>query len=260
LADFPIYNAELVDKTLEERMQLAQEISSMVLSLRKKENIKVRQPLSSIMLPVKDQTVRDHIEAIKSLILSEVNVKKLQFVDNTSGILVKRIKPDFKKLGPKFGKIMKQLAAAVTTMTQEDISVFEQTGYFTFSIEGQSAQIELADVEVISEDIPGWLVANDGSLTVALDITITDVLHKEGIARELVNRIQNIRKSNGYEITDRIEIKIEPLVEINDAIAEFSAYIAAQTLANSVTLVENITDATALDFEDFTVKISIEKV
>jgi len=259
LADFPTYRAELVDKTLEERMQLAQEISSMVLSLRKKENIKVRQPLSKIMLPVKDQTVRENIEAVKALILNEVNVKEINFVDNTSGILVKRIKPDFKKLGPKFGKIMKLLAAATTSMSQEDIAALEQDGKFTFSIEGQEATVELADVEVISEDIPGWLVANDGSLTVALDITITDELRKEGIAREFVNRIQNIRKSSGYEITDRIVVKIEKQAEINDAIADFSAYIATQTLANSITLHEKVEEAVDLDFEEFIVKIGVTK-
>jgi isoleucyl-tRNA synthetase len=259
LADFPTYRAELVDKTLEERMQLAQEISSMVLSLRKKENIKVRQPLSKIMLPVKDQTVRENIEAVKALILNEVNVKEINFVDNTSGILVKRIKPDFKKLGPKFGKIMKLLAAATTSMSQEDIAALEQDGKFTFTIEGQEATVELADVEVISEDIPGWLVANDGSLTVALDITLTPELRKEGIARELVNRIQNIRKSNGYEITDRIVVKIEKQAEINDAIADFSAYIATQTLANSITLHDKVEDAVELDFEEFVVKIGVNK-
>ncbi|MBP1640124.1 MAG: isoleucine--tRNA ligase [Bacteroidetes bacterium] len=259
LADFPTYRAELVDKTLEERMQLAQEISSMVLSLRKKENIKVRQPLSKIMLPVKDQTVRENIEAVKALILNEVNVKEINFVENTSGILVKRIKPDFKKLGPKFGKIMKLLAAATTSMSQEDIAALEQEGKFTFSIEGQDATVELADVEVISEDIPGWLVANDGSLTVALDITLTADLRKEGIARELVNRIQNIRKSSGYEITDRIVVKIEKQAEINDAIADFSAYIATQTLANSITLLDKVEDAVTLDFEEFVVKIGVHK-
>jgi len=259
LADFPQYRAELVDKTLEERMLLAQEISSMVLSLRKKESIKVRQPLSSIMLPVEDKTVREHINAVRLLILNEVNVKELQFVDNTSGILVKRIKPDFKKLGPKFGKIMKQLAAAVVAMTQEDIASFERDGIFTFIIEGQSATVELTDVEIISEDIPGWLVTNDGSLTVALDITITDKLRKEGVARELVNRIQNIRKSNGYEITDRIKVRIERLVEINDAVGEFASYIAAQTLANTVDLTDILEEATELDFDDFVVRINVEK-
>ncbi len=259
LADFPTYRAELVDKTLEERMQLAQEISSMVLSLRKKENIKVRQPLSKIMLPVKDQTVRENIEAVKALILNEVNVKEINFVDNTSGILVKRIKPDFKKLGPKFGKIMKLLAAATTSMSQEDITALEQEGKFTFTIEGQDATVELADVEVISEDIPGWSVANDGSLTVALDITLTADLRKEGIAREFVNRIQNIRKSNGYEITDRIVVKIEKQAEINDAIADFNQYIATQTLANSITLHDKVEDAVELDFEEFVVKIGVNK-
>ena len=258
LADFPKYQAEMVDKTLEERMQLAQEISSMVLSLRKKVNIKVRQPLQTIRIPV-TSAQRQKIAFVSDIIINETNIKEINFLSPSEIFVTRKVKPNFKALGPKCGKLMKQVAEELQALSQQQIAIFEEDKKYTLEILGQTIEIELSDVEFISEDIPGWLVTNDGSLTVALDITITDVLHKEGIARELVNRIQNIRKSNGYEITDRIEIKIEPLVEINDAIAEFSAYIAAQTLANSVTLIENITDATALDFEDFTVKISIEK-
>jgi len=259
LCDFPVCNESLIDKQLEERMQLAQTISSMVLSLRKKANIKVRQPLSKILLPVKELAVREYIELVKSLILNEVNVKEMAFIDNTSGILVKRVKPDFKKLGPKYGKIMKQLAVAVTGMNQEQIGELEQSGSFSFTIAGEPATIQIDDVEIISEDIPGWLVANEGSLTVALDITITDELRKEGIARELVNRIQNMRKSNGYEITDRIMITIEKNSETDSAIEAYGAYIAGQTLAETIDIVAKLDNATLLDFEDFDVKITIQK-
>ena len=197
LADFPVCNEELIDKDLEERMQMAQSISSMVLALRRKVNIKVRQPLQTLMVPVLDAHQQESIDAVKALILNEVNVKEMKFVDNTAGILVKKIKPDFKKLGPRYGKIMKALAAAIQQMSQDDINAFEKAGTFTLNVEGQEAVIERADVEIISEDIPGWLVANEGRLTVALDITVTEELRKEGLARELVNRVQNIRKSSG---------------------------------------------------------------
>lgn len=203
LSDFPKYDEALIDKDLEERMKMAQDVSSMVLALRRKVNIKVRQPLQTIMVPVMDAHQQESIEAVKNLILNEVNVKELKFVDNAAGILVKRIKPDFKKLGPRYGKIMKSLAAAIQSMSQEDILAFEAAGTFTLNVEGQDATIERTDVEIISEDIPGWLVANEGRLTVALDITVTESLRKEGLARELVNRIQNLRKSNGYDITDK---------------------------------------------------------
>ena len=193
LSNFPVCHEEQIDKNLEERMQMAQTISSMVLALRRKVNIKVRQPLHVLMVPVLDEHQKESIEAVKSLILSEVNVKDMKFVDNTAGILVKRIKPDFKKLGPRYGKIMKALAAAIQQMSQEDINAFEKAGTFTLQVDGQDAVLERTDVEIISEDIPGWLVANEGRLTVALDITVTDELKKEGLARELVNRIQNLR-------------------------------------------------------------------
>ena len=202
LSEFPVCNEALIDKNLEERMQMAQDVSSMVLALRRKVNIKVRQPLQTIMVPVVDAHQQERIAAEKALILNEVNVKELKFVDNAAGILVKKIKPDFKKLGPRYGKIMKALAAAIQAMSQDEINAFEKAGTFTLTVEGQEAMIERADVEIISEDIPGWLVANEGRLTVALDITVTENLRKEGLARELVNRIQNLRKSSGYDITD----------------------------------------------------------
>ena len=260
LSDFPKYDEALIDKDLEERMKMAQDVSSMVLALRRKVNIKVRQPLQTIMVPVMDAHQQESIEAVKNLILNEVNVKELKFVDNAAGILVKRIKPDFKKLGPRYGKIMKSLAAAIQSMSQEDILAFEAAGTFTLNVEGQDATIERTDVEIISEDIPGWLVANEGRLTVALDITVTESLRKEGLARELVNRIQNLRKSNGYHITDKINVTILSTDEMDDAIKEFNEYIANQVLAVSVEITEHaISDATVLDFEDFNLSVRIEK-
>ncbi|KKB60119.1 isoleucine--tRNA ligase [Parabacteroides goldsteinii] len=260
LSDFPKYDEALIDKDLEERMKMAQDVSSMVLALRRKVNIKVRQPLQTIMVPVMDAHQQESIEAVKNLILNEVNVKELKFVDNAAGILVKRIKPDFKKLGPRYGKIMKSLAAAIQSMSQEDILAFEAAGTFMLNVEGQEATIERADVEIISEDIPGWLVANEGRLTVALDITVTESLRKEGLARELVNRIQNLRKSNGYDITDKIVVTVLSTDEMDDAIKEFNEYIANQVLAVSVEITEHaISDATVLDFEDFNLSVRIEK-
>ncbi len=261
LSDFPVCHEEQIDKNLEERMQMAQTISSMVLALRRKVNIKVRQPLHVLMVPVLDEHQKESIEAVKSLILSEVNVKDMKFVDNTAGILVKRIKPDFKKLGPRYGKIMKALAAAIQQMSQEDINAFEKAGTFTLQVDGQDAVLERTDVEIISEDIPGWLVANEGRLTVALDITVTDELKKEGLARELVNRIQNLRKSSGFDITDKVNITIASSPEMDGAVTAYKDYITSQVLANSLTITtEPITDATVLDFEDFTLPVKVEKI
>ena len=261
LSDFPVCHEEQIDKNLEERMQMAQTISSMVLALRRKVNIKVRQPLHVLMVPVLDEHQKESIEAVKSLILSEVNVKDMKFVDNTAGILVKRIKPDFKKLGPRYGKIMKALAAAIQQMSQEDINAFEKAGTFTLQVDGQDAVLERTDVEIISEDIPGWLVANEGRLTVALDITVTDELKKEGLARELVNRIQNLRKSSGFDITDKVNITIASSPEMDGAVTAYKDYITSQVLANSLTITtEPIADATVLDFEDFTLSVKVEKI
>ncbi|WP_425885039.1 isoleucine--tRNA ligase [Parabacteroides sp. ASD2025] len=259
LSEFPVCNEALIDKNLEERMQMAQDVSSIVLALRRKVNIKVRQPLQTIMVPVMDAHQQESIEAVKALILNEVNVKELKFVDNAAGILVKKIKPDFKKLGPRYGKIMKALAAAIQTMSQDEINAFEKAGTYTLTVEGQEAVIERADVEIISEDIPGWLVANDGRLTVALDITVTENLRKEGLARELVNRIQNLRKSNGFDITDKITVTVLSSDVMDEAIKDFNSYIANQVLAVSVEITDVISDATELDFEDFRLSVRIEK-
>ena len=260
LADFPVCNEELIDKDLEERMQMAQSISSMVLALRRKVNIKVRQPLQTLMVPVLDAHQQESIDAVKALILNEVNVKEMKFVDNTAGILVKKIKPDFKKLGPRYGKIMKALAAAIQQMSQDDINAFEKAGTFTLNVEGQEAVIERADVEIISEDIPGWLVANEGRLTVALDITVTEELRKEGLARELVNRVQNIRKSSGFDITDKVNITILSNEAMDAAVAEYKEYISNQVLAASIEIAdEAVSDAVELDFEDFKLLVKVEK-
>ena len=259
LSEFPVCNEAMIDKDLEERMQMAQDVSSMVLALRRKVNIKVRQPLQTIMVPVVDAHQQESIEAVKALILNEVNVKELKFVDNAAGILVKKIKPDFKKLGPRYGKIMKALAAAIQAMSQDEINAFEKAGTFTLTVEGQEAMIERADVEIISEDIPGWLVANEGRLTVALDITVTENLRKEGLARELVNRIQNLRKSSGYDITDKISVTVLSNDGMDEAIKDFNSYIANPVLAVSVEITDVISDAAEMDFEDFKLSVRIEK-
>ena len=261
LTDFPVSCDKYIDKALEERMQIAQTMTSMVLALRRKVNIKVRQPLTTLMVPVLNPEQQAHIEAVKDLVLSEVNVKEMKFVDNAAGILVKRVKPDFKKLGPRYGKIMKQLAATIAAMSQPDIAEFEKNGSFTFDIDGQQATIERGDVEVISEDIPGWLVANEGNLTVALDITVTDELHREGIARELVNRIQNIRKTSGFDITDKIDVAIASNAETDQAVKEYRDYMSRQVLANTFEIVDNLSgeSVSELDFDTFKVNIRIVK-
>ena len=258
LSDFPKADESLIDKVLEERMQLAQDISSMTLSLRKKENIKVRQPLQQIMVPVLSEREKENIDAVKDLIMNEVNVKGINFVDS-AGILVKKIKPDFKKLGPKCGKSMKMVAAQLQELSQEEISNFEKSGVYTLNIDGNDIMIEKGDVEILSEDIPGWLVANNGSITIALDVTITPELQKEGIAREFVNRIQNIRKSSGFEITDKICVKIENSENVKGAIESFGDYVASQVLANSIELVEKVANPIELDFDDFKVNIEVTK-
>ncbi len=260
LSNFPVADESVIDKDLEDRMQDAQDITSMVLALRRKVNIKVRQPLTTLMIPVLDEKQQRDIESIKELVLNEVNVKEMLFADNAAGILVKRVKPDFKKLGPRYGKIMKQLAAKIAGMSQDDILQFEKEGKFAFDIDEQQAVIEIGDVEIISEDIPGWLVANEGRLTVALDITVTEDLRREGIARELVNRIQNIRKSSGFDITDKIHVKLTRNEETDPAVEEYKDYIAKQVLAESITLCDTLDAAGAeLDFETFTIQAAITK-
>ena len=259
LAKFPEYNEKMVDKELEAQMQMAQDVTSMVLALRRKVNIKVRQPLQCIMIPVVDEVQKAHIEAVKALIMSEVNVKEIKFVDGAAGVLVKKVKCDFKKLGPKFGKQMKAVAVAVAEMSQEAIAELEKNGKYTFDLGGAEAVIESADVEIFSEDIPGWLVANEGKLTVALEVTVTDELRREGIARELVNRIQNIRKSSGFEITDKIKLTLSKNPQTDDAVNEYNSYICNQVLGTSLTLADEVKDGTELNFDDFSLFVNVVK-
>jgi len=240
LTGFPVFNESLIDKDLEERMEIAQIVSSMILSLRRRVNIKVRQPLNRMMIPVPEKGFIEKFESVKSLIQSEVNVKEVQFIKDTEGILVKKIKPDFKKLGPKFGSRMKEISGKLAGMGNSEINRFETEGSYTLNIGGEKVVINIDDVEIISEDIPGWLVANEGKLTVALDITINEDLKYEGIAREFVNRIQNIRKESGFDVTDKIKIEICKHDAINEAILRFSEYIGSQTLAGKIDLVDNV--------------------
>jgi isoleucyl-tRNA synthetase len=212
-------------------MDIAQRLSSMILGLRRKVSIKVRQPLSKIMVPVPDQKFQEQLQEVASLILTEVNVKEIEYLKESTGILVKKIKPNFKTLGPKYGKLMKQITAIVTEFTQEDIAAIESQSEYKLKVDEEEVNLTKDDVEIISEDIPGWLVANDGKLTVALDITITEKLHQEGIAREIINRIQNLRKDSGLEVTDKIHIRILNHAFINEAIHNFKDYIGSQTLA-----------------------------
>ena len=234
LADFPVADESLIDSALENRMGLAQQATSMVLALRRKVNIKVRQPLAKLMIPVVDDAQREALEQVKSLILSEVNVKTMEFVDADSGVLVKRVKPDFKKLGPKFGKQMKTVAAVLAGLDTPAINRLERDGSIRINLDSSEATVEAADVEIISEDIPGWLVANEGSLTVALDIVVSDELKREGIARDIINRVQNIRKERDYNITDRITLVFESSQLIDEAVKEYSEYISRQVLADAI--------------------------
>ena len=260
LAKFPVADESLINAELEARMQMAQDVTSMVLALRRKVNIKVRQPLQCIMIPVVDEAQKQHIEAVKDLIMNEVNVKEIKFVDGAAGVLVKKVKCDFKKLGPKFGKQMKAVAAAVAGMSQEAIAELEKNGSYTFQLEGGEAVVEASDVEIFSEDIPGWLVANEGKLTVAQEVTVTDELKREGIARELVNRIQNIRKSSGFEITDKIAIVLSKNPNTDDAINEYNTYICNQVLANSLVLADEVENGTEISFDDFSLYVNVTKL
>ncbi|MDE5959655.1 MAG: class I tRNA ligase family protein, partial [Muribaculaceae bacterium] len=232
----PAPDSALIDPALEARMAVAQQITSLVLALRRKAAIKVRQPLGRIMLPLTDNAQRAVIEPIIPLVLGEVNVKELQLLDPSESVLVKRVKPDFKKLGPVFGKQMKQVAAAIQAMDQPQIISLERNGEITLTLpDGSEAKVTADTVDIFSEDIPGWLVANEGTLTVALDVTVTPELRREGMARELVNRIQNIRKNRDYSITDRITVSMAPVPEVTDALEEYSDYVARQVLADAIT-------------------------
>ena len=258
LDTWPVANAALIDTDLEARMEMAQKITSMVLALRRKVNIKVRQPLQAIMIPANEEQ-RKHIEAVKDLIMNEVNVKELRFVEG-QGILVKKVKCNFRVMGKKFGKQMKAVAAAVDALTQEQIAELEANGSLALAIPEIPENLEILaeDVEIISEDIPGWLVSNEGNLTVALEVEVSDELRQEGMAREIINRVQNIRKESGLEITDRINITLAPNAETDAAVNVFGDYIKTQVLADAIMIAPN--DGAEVDFDDFTLNIKIEKV
>lgn len=259
LADFPKYNQALVNKELESKMEKAQTISSLVLSIRQKEKIKVRQPLQRIMVPILDEKQKHEIEAVADLIKSEVNVKEIELLDDASGILVKQIKPNFKVLGPKYGKDMKLIAKAVGDLNQDDIQKIEQNGEIIIVIENKSINLQLQDVEILSQDIEGWLVASSGSLTVALDVTISEDLRKEGIARELVNRIQNLRKESGFEVTDKIDIKILKDGYVENAVADNITYIKTETLTAELNFEEKLDNGTTIAFDEVNTKLFIQK-
>lgn len=259
LADFPKSDLNLIDSGLEQKMKKAQTISSLVLSIRQKEKIKVRQPLQKIMIPILDEQDKQDILAVSELIKSEVNVKEIQLLDDASGVLVKRIKPNFKTLGPKYGKEMKQIATAIGALNQEDIQKIEQEGELSLQIENKSIILQFQDVEISSQDIEGWLVASSGKTTVALDVTINDDLKKEGIARELVNRIQNLRKESGFEVTDKIDIKILKDGLVEQAVTSNLNYIKAETLTAELDFEENLDNGTEIAFDQVNTKLFITK-
>ncbi len=250
LSDFPKYNLKLIDKDLEGKMEIAQKISSMVLGLRRKVNLKVRQPLNKIMIPVSNGSIKEQVEAVKSLILSEVNVKDIEYLTDTSGVLVKKIKANFKSLGPRYGKQMKLIAGEIAQMSQKDILHFEKEGNFVLNIQDLDIKLTLEDVEILSEDIPGWLVANDGNLTLALDINLSPTLKNEGIARELVNRVQNLRKESGFNVTDKILVQIKRHPAIDKAVETHKDYISSQILANKILLVEELKEGKEMELEE----------
>src|SRR5690554_3131785 len=263
LALMPEVVETLIDKGLEERMAYAQQISSMVLALRRKVSIKVRQPLQKIMIPILDARFEAQLEAVKDLILNEVNVKELEYLKESTGVLVKTIKPNFKSLGPKYSKLIKPIAAAIGAMTAEDIAAFESAGSFSVEVNGEKLQLLPEDVEIISEDIPGWLVANEGRITVALDITISEDLRQEGYARELVNRIQNLRKDSGLDVTDKIRLQIQRHAALDAAVEKHRTYISSQTLASDLQLVDTCNESGAISVElesELETFIAIEKV
>jgi len=259
LADFPKYNKGFIDKILERKMENAQTISSLVLSLRAKEKIKVRQPLQKIMIPVNNKTQKEEILAVSDLIKHEVNIKEIELLEDASDILVKRIKPNFKVLGPRFGKDMKLISSVINKFTSEDINKIEQSGIFAVEINGESITLKLADVEITSQDIEGWLVANEGALTVALDVTLTEDLRKEGIARELVNRIQNLRKDSGFDVTDRIDVMLQKNDKIVNAVFSNIEYIKTETLTEELEIMDNVSNGIEVVFDDVSTKLFIKK-
>lgn len=261
ISDFPSYDENMINTDLEERMALAQKVSSMVLGLRRKEKLKVRQPLAKIMVPILNPKFKEQLAAVENIILTETNVKEIEYLTDTTGVIKKKIKPNFKTLGPKYGKLMKLVAGAVAQMTQDNIGQLEQDGTYMLNVADQELAITPDDVEITSEDIPGWTVSTEGQVTVALDIKITDDLRHEGIAREFVNRIQNIRKDSNFEVTDKINVKIEKHDELNEALEKHNDFICGQTLANSLTLVNTTSgnNIREIEIDDIKTKINIER-
>jgi len=261
ISQFPVCNESLIDKELEERMDIAQKISSMVLGLRRKEKLKVRQPLAKIMVPVLNPHFGEQLKAVENIILSEINVKEIEYISGDAGLIKKKIKPNFKTLGPKYSKLMKQISAAIAGMGQADIAAVEAQGFYDIRIENETITLGIEDVEILSEDIPGWLVASDGPITVALDINVTDDLRHEGIAREFVNRIQNIRKESDFDVTDKIKVQILKNDLFNEALIKHSEYISNQTLASSFILVDSIDSSKSkqVDIDEVITSVLIEK-
>jgi isoleucyl-tRNA synthetase len=259
LADFPQCVEKYVDKSLESKMEKAQTISSLVLSLRKKEMIKVRQPLQKVMIPILEESQRAEIEAVSDLIKAEVNVKEIVLLDDASGILVKQIKPNFKTLGPRFGKDMGLIAKEIQGFSSDQINKFEREGEISVIIQEKSIILTLEEVEISSQDIEGWLVANSNGITVALDISISEELHQEGIARELVNRIQNIRKDSGFEVTDKIKVQIQRNGDLETAVLNNEAYIKSETLTDLLVFVDELENGVAIEFDEITTRIAINK-
>ena len=263
LADFPSFDEKLIDKDLEEKMDIAQKASSMILALRRKEKLKVRQPLAKIIVPVLNPHFQEQFEAIKNIVLTEVNVKEVEFITDAAGIIKKKIKPNFKTLGPKFGKLMKQIAEAINQFGQTEISELEKNGEFEILAGNEKVKITLEDVEIQTEDIPGWTVASEGQITVALDINVTEELKDEGFAREFINKIQNLRKDSNFEVTDRINVTIVKGDEFNKAILNYKDYICAQTLANQIELTDNLQDTESKEVEidkDLFARILVKRV
>jgi isoleucyl-tRNA synthetase len=258
-ADFPVADEASIDTSLEERMQLAQDVCSLVLSLRKKVNIKVRQPLQKVMIPVLDAGMKTQLEKIGDLIKAEVNVKEMVYITETEGVISKKIKANFKALGTRMGAKMKAVSAAIGNFSQVDISAIEKDGKFELSIDGEPVTIELAEVDIVAEDIPGWSVANKGSLTVALDITLTDELKQEGDAREFVNRIQNIRKESGFELTDRIFVTVLETGGLKPSIIKYNDYICREILADTIDWVPQMQDGTEIEINEILLKVVVNK-
>jgi isoleucyl-tRNA synthetase len=258
-ADFPVANESIIDELLEERMQLAQDASSLVLSLRKKVNIKVRQPLQKVLIPALNPGMKKQLQKVEDLIKAEVNVKEIEYLDPDNTFIQKKIKPNFVALGKKLGPKMKAVSAALSQFTQDDIVKLEKQGNYTLTIDGEALTLELSEVEISSNDIPGWMVANNGSLTVALDITITPELKMEGDAREFVNRIQNIRKDNGFELTDRIQVKVAANNGLKDSLAQFKTYICAEILADNLEILPEIEGGTEIEVNDVSLKVIVSK-